>query len=146
MMVQLVEYAPTGDHVIVGVHSQLLEKYGWTVHRGNLPAAYLTGYLLGRLAQKKKIDGAVLDIGVQHAVKGGRIYACVKGVIDAGVSIPVGGEEIFPSLERIRGDHIGSASQKSVKGMFQTYAKKNVDPTQMGKLFEQVKSMIGDKK
>lgn len=37
ILAQLVEYDPKGDRVIFTIHSNVLKKYGWKGHRGNLP-------------------------------------------------------------------------------------------------------------
>jgi len=42
---------------------------------------------------------------VFNNTKGSRIFACLKGVVDAGISIPFS-EDILPSKERISGQHI----------------------------------------
>ena len=47
IMVSLVEYDEKGDKVIISVNSGSLQKLGWKADKGNIPAAYLTGFLLG---------------------------------------------------------------------------------------------------
>ena len=68
----------------------------------NLPSAYLTGFLAGLRAKSKGIDNAVLDIGLNPPVKGSKVYAALKGVVDAGLDVPVD-PETFPAEERING-------------------------------------------
>lgn len=122
MVVQIVKYNADGDNVIVSVNSSQLKKHGWNHATGNLPAAYLTGILAGKLAIDKKIKNAIVDLGLQTPIKGSRLYASVKGAIDAGLEIPCG-EEVFPSEERLTGKHItdfGKTSKqfkKSPEGM-----------------------------
>lgn len=140
---QLVVYGPQGDRVVVGTNSCALDKYGWSVHKGNLPAAYLTGYLLGKLAMKNDIHEAILDTGLQTPIKGSRIYACVKGIVDAGVAVPVA-REVLPSDERASGAHISLYSQKN-KEQFHDYTKKGVDPIKIVLLFSRVKAAIEEK-
>src|SRR3989344_6410882 len=61
---QLIQYTPTGDKVLAASTTQELEKkYGWKAAKRNTPAAYLTGYLLGKKAQKQNIKKAVADTG-----------------------------------------------------------------------------------
>ncbi len=127
MVVQFVEFKSEGDKVLVGGHSRALQKYGWNFGAGNLPAAYLTGYLIGKLALKKGIKEAVLDTGVRMPTRGGRIYACVKGILDAGVNVSID-KSVLPSEERIKGEHIAKYS-KGKEGIVE--------------LFEKVKSSIG---
>ncbi len=105
MVVQLVNYHADGDSVIISVNSSQLKKHGWNHATGNLPAAYLTGFLAGKLAIDKKIKSAIVDLGLQTPIKGSRLYASVKGAIDAGLDIPCR-EEVFPKEERLTGKHI----------------------------------------
>ena len=50
---QLIEFHPSGDKVIVAANSIELEKLGWNYGKGNIPAAYLTGLLIGTKAKNK---------------------------------------------------------------------------------------------
>ncbi|EDY35873.1 hypothetical protein ABOONEI_1072, partial [Aciduliprofundum boonei T469] len=88
-----------------------LKKYGWKGSFKNTPAAYLTGYLAGKLALKKGIEEAVLDIGLQSPVKGSRVFAALKGMVDAGLYVPHS-EEVYPSEDRIKGEHISEEIAK----------------------------------
>jgi large subunit ribosomal protein L18 len=97
----------------------MLRKFGWTGHCGNVPAAYLTGFLAGLKALKLGIKSAVLDIGLQTSTKGNALYAAAKGGIDAGLEIPVG-SEVMPSENRIMGEHIS----EKVKANFQEVKSK----------------------
>jgi large subunit ribosomal protein L18 len=85
---QLVEYQPAGDKTLFSADSRELAKLGWKGGTGNIPAAYLTGLLCGVRA-KKKVREAILDLGLTRSTKGNRTYAAVKGVVDAGISIPI---------------------------------------------------------
>lgn len=111
---QIVEYHAKGDKTLVGVTSKALKKFGWKFACDNTPAAYLTGLLLGKKALEKGLKEAVLDIGLYHSTKGGRMYAFAKGVLDAGLSIAVD-EKMFPSDDRIKGKHISDEIEKSVE-------------------------------
>jgi large subunit ribosomal protein L18 len=137
---QLVTFAPAGDLVEVGVNSSALAKHGWNVHKGNIPAAYLTGFLLGKLAASKGIKEAILDTGLYTPIKGGRIYACVKGIVDAGVAVPVD-EVVLPSDERVKGSHIADYASK-VGATFTDYKKNGVDPASLPALFDKVKASL----
>lgn len=114
MRVQFIKWTGEGDHTIVQAFSKELVKYGWDHYCGNVPAAYLTGLLAGLKAKKAGIKEGVLDIGLQTSTKGGRIYAALKGVLDAGIHVPHS-EEILPSEERIYGKHISEDMEKKVK-------------------------------
>jgi len=131
--VQIIKYEPKGDKTIVSATTQELEKMGWKYSTSNIPAAYLVGLLIGKRAKKKKLKSLVLDIGLQRSVKGSRIYATVKGAIDAGLEIPCS-EEVFPSEERLRGEHIVKFS-KEVGDVHKIQFSK-VKPDNMVKDFE----------
>jgi large subunit ribosomal protein L18 len=106
---------PKGDRIIVSAEGFELGKYGWKGSFSNTPAAYLTGFLAGRRAVKAGIERAILDIGLQTPAKGSKVFASLKGLLDAGIDIPHSEEE-FPSDERIRGDHI----KESIKNQFES--------------------------
>lgn len=104
---QLVSFEVQGDRVLAAVDSFSLRKLGWSHSNFNLASAYLTGLLLGKKALAQGCTEAVVDTGFRHPAKKGRIYAVVKGVIDAGIKVPHG-EDIFPPLERLQGKHLKS--------------------------------------
>lgn len=102
--VQFIEYDAKGDKTLVTAFSTELKKFGWT-RTGNVPGAYLTGLLAGKKAKGKKIEEAILDLGLQTSTKGSRIYAALKGVLDAGIKVPHS-KEILPNEDRTKGVHI----------------------------------------
>jgi large subunit ribosomal protein L18 len=108
--VQFVDYFTDGDKTLAGATSAELKKYGWT-STGNVPAAYLTGLLAGKKAKAKNVNEAVLDLGIQIKTKGSRLYAALKGVIDAGINVPHS-PEILPSEDRLSGKHIKGMDAK----------------------------------
>lgn len=103
--VQFALYQPNGDKIVASAISKDLKKYGWQHSCSNTPAAYLTGLLAGKRALVKGIEEGVLDIGLHTPRKGAKVFAALKGVVDAGVDVPYG-EEILPSEDRIYGKHI----------------------------------------
>ncbi len=107
-LVQIVEAESGGDRVLASARSLDLKEHGWSVGTGNVPAAYLTGYLAGKRAIAKGITAAVLDIGLQEPTRGGRVFAALQGLLDAGLRVPHS-KEILPVKARIRGEHIGDA-------------------------------------
>ena len=125
--VQIIEFEKNGDKTLVAASSEELKKMGWKFACDNLPAAYLTGLLIGKKVVKAGIKDVILDAGLYSSTKGNRIYAVVKGVVDAGVTIPVG-EEILPNEERIKGFHIAK------------YLDKFAD---LPKEFEKIKQKVG---
>ncbi len=143
----IVEFNEKGDRVIASANSRALEKYGWKADKGNVPSAYLTGFLLGKKAKEKKIGEAVLDIGLGSSVKGSRIYAAVAGIVDSGIKVPHG-ENILPAKDRINGTHIAKYAEiiKKDKERFERqfggYLKNNIDPLNLPKHFEEIKSKL----
>jgi large subunit ribosomal protein L18 len=113
ILIQIVVFGEKGDAVLASAHTRELRKLGWNFTGGNLPSAYLTGLLIGKKAKAKKCTEAIVDLGMQSPIKGTRLFAAIKGAIDAGMHIPHTPEN-FPSMERIRGDHI-SAFEKDTK-------------------------------
>ncbi|HIH36981.1 MAG TPA: 50S ribosomal protein L18 [Methanocellales archaeon] len=99
IVVQLVYLGEQGDVTRLSVISSELKKFGLN-KTGNTSAAYLTGLLFG-LRAKKIANEAVLDIGLQTSSPGSKIYAALKGITDAGMSIPHD-PVMFPSEERIK--------------------------------------------
>lgn len=102
VIVQFVEWAESGDRVRATAHARELAKMGWNNSAKNTPAAYLTGLLAGQRAAQAGIGEAVLDMGRRTPVPGGRVFAVLKGVLDAGVEVPHG-EGVFPEEERLTG-------------------------------------------
>ena len=107
IIAHVVEFDAYGDKTIVGVNSFTLKKNGWNYSCKNIPAAYLTGLLLGKKALGKGCKEAILDVGFKTPKHKGRVYAFLKGVLDGGLNIPHKEEDIFPEENRIHGEHIG---------------------------------------
>ncbi|MEM2956091.1 MAG: 50S ribosomal protein L18 [Candidatus Pacearchaeota archaeon] len=103
IIIQLIESEEAQDRIICSTNSKELLKYGLqpTFSIKNLSAAYLTGYLCALKALKKGVKEAILDIGLNKSTKGSKIYASVKGAIDAGLNIKCA-EKMFPEEERIK--------------------------------------------
>ena len=147
MCAKIIDYNPKGDIVLVSASASKLKEHGWKYNTGNLPAAYLTGLLLGTEAAKKDIREVILDIGLHSSVKGSRIFACLKGVVDAGIKVPHS-KDVLPDDSRIKGEHIAKyASQlkkdkESYEKRFSNYVKSNADPEQLVSNFEEVKNKL----
>jgi len=105
IIVQLVTAEIDGDRTLVAAYSSELEKYGYNGSNSNIPAAYLTGMLFAVRAQKEGYSHAVLDIGLNRATRGARVFAALKGAVEAGLDLPHG-EEILPDDDRAKGVHI----------------------------------------
>jgi len=151
IIAQIIDFKTKGDVILINVDSPTLKKYNWNFSFKNIPAAYLTGYLLGKKALQKNIKEAVLDLGFKSPIFGNKIYACLKGVLDAGLNIPHS-EEIFPSPERISGKHIQdyAAQIKENKELFEKifakYLKNNLDPVKIVETFQNTKQKIEQEK
>ncbi|MFH1771050.1 MAG: 50S ribosomal protein L18 [archaeon] len=111
IVIQMVDYEPAGDKVLLSTTSKELVKLGWKHSCKNIPACYLTGLVVGKKASGKKIKEGILDLGLQTPKKGSRLYAALKGVIDSGISIP-SSDDIFPSNDRLNGKHISDKVSK----------------------------------
>jgi large subunit ribosomal protein L18 len=112
IIVQLVTAEMDGDRTLVAANSAELEKYGYNGSTASTPAAYLTGMLFAVKAKKAKHERAILDIGLNRATPGARVFAALKGAVDAGLLVPHG-EEILPSDERVKGAHIAAYNKNA---------------------------------
>ncbi len=146
----IVEYSSKGDLVRVAAHSAQLKKFGWQYGTGNLPAAYLVGFALGKKAKKAKLENVIFDIGLNKSIKGARVYALLAGALDAGLNIPHN-KEILPGKDRVNGKHIADYAAKlkgtgdAYKKQFSFYLKENKDPANIVKNFEDTKKNIEGK-
>lgn len=106
IIVQLCEFDQSGDRVIASACGfELKKKFGFQGSTDTTPASYLVGYLAGKKAIKNNVSQAVLDIGFHSPVKGARVFAALKGLLDAGIEIPHQ-EEKFPDKSRLHGKHL----------------------------------------
>ena len=147
MSLQLAVFDIKGDKIVAAAHSSELEQFGWKTNKGNIPAAYLTGILLGTKATKKDIKNAILDIGLQASVKGSRVYAAVKGCLEAGLEIPVA-PEILPDEARLQGKHITAYSKHAgIKPVnaFSQYGENSVKLENVPALVNEIKNQIKKK-
>ncbi|RLE64829.1 MAG: 50S ribosomal protein L18 [Thermoprotei archaeon] len=146
---QIAEAEPQGDLILVSTHSrELVRDYGWKGYTCNTPAAYLLGLIIGYKALKRDIREAILDIGLHRSTKGNVVYAVVKGAIDAGLKIPVG-EDMLPSENRIKGEHIAEYAKilkeenpEQYQRQFSSYLKRKLPPESIPEHFENVKESI----
>lgn len=114
---QLVSWAADGDLVAVSMTgSDLVKKYGWPEGRSlkSVPASYLVGFAMGKAAVASGADEAVLDIGLAANSRGGRVYAALKGMSDAGLEIPHN-EDVYPEEDRLNGAHIDDKMAKDIE-------------------------------
>lgn len=107
--IQFIEYKETGDNIIAAASSsELVNKYKWKYSTSTTPAAYLTGLLAGKKVIDKGVKECVVDIGQHPPVTGSKVFASIKGVVDAGVNCPHN-EEKIPSEDRIMGKDLDKA-------------------------------------
>lgn len=133
--IQFVDLEEKGDKVLVSANSyELSKKYGWKFSCGNIPAAYLTGYIGGMKAKSKNIKEAILDIGLQST--GERLYAALKGVLDAGIKVPHS-PEILPDESKIYGMHIIEYAKKAKDKQFS-----KIKPDNFKNAMEDIKKKI----
>lgn len=105
VIAQIVEYHPEGDNTIASAVSQDLRDYGYEGNLSNTPAAYLTGILIGKRALDEGIQKAMLDIGLHTPKENSRVFAVLKGALEAGLEVPHS-EEVLPEDERTEGESI----------------------------------------
>ena len=106
VIAQIIEFTPKGDKVLVGMDSSALKGKGWSASFKNTSAAYLFGLLFGSAAVKAGVEQVILDTGRKAVLHQGKVFAFLKGVLDAGLDVPHGGEDVFPSEERIQGQYL----------------------------------------
>ena len=148
IIVQIVKAEVAGDKVVASAHSRELAKtYGWQGNCRNVPAAYLTGLLCGFKATVYGVKKAVLDIGLHSPSRGARVFAALKGVLDAGVTVPHS-ENMLPDETRISGKHIadyGSQLSSNTEIYQQKFSKslsRGLRPEQLSEHFSLTKDKI----
>jgi len=149
VIVQVVKPEVKGDQVLAqATGRELRTKFGWPASGKNTPAAYLVSYLAGLRALKAGVKEAILYIGLHRAVKGARVFAALKGALDAGLEIPHS-PEVLPSEERIKGLHIAKYAKTlkdtdpaAFERQFSAYLKVGFDPERIAEVFEEVKKRI----
>ena len=114
---QLVTTGPSGDETEASAQSGDLEAYGWEAPTGNLPSAYLTGFLAGSRALDAGITEAVVDIGLNSPTPGSKVFAVQEGAIDAGLDVPHN-ESVFADWDRTRGAHIAEYAEQLDESLY----------------------------
>ena len=138
--VQIVDYAPEGDITIASAVGKQLSDYGYLGNTSNITGVYLTGYLCAKRALSKGIEYAILDIGLKSPIKGSKVFAALKGAVDAGLEVPHG-DFIFPEDERIRGEHIvnyaESLDDEELAKKFSKYLERGLQPADLPENFDE---------
>jgi len=146
--VQVMGVSTVGDYVIAQAHTKQLQKMGWKGGTSNLPAAYLTGLLCAKRALGKGITECVPDIDRYTPTKGAKVFAAIKGALDAGLVIPCD-REVLPDDGRIAGEHIAEYARKLKEEdpelyarRFSQYLARGLPPEDLPKHFNAVKEKI----
>ena len=137
---QLIVADSGGDTTVTSAVSGELEEFGWEAPTGNLPAAYLTGYLAGKRAVEAGLEEAVLDIGLNTATPGNKVFAVQEGSIDAGLEIPHN-ESVFADWQRTRGTHIAEYAEDLDEDLYGG----DFDATELPAHFDEVRERLEDK-
>ncbi|MHA1647545.1 MAG: 50S ribosomal protein L18 [Promethearchaeota archaeon] len=151
IVTQVIESQLVGDHLLAQSYSkQLAKEFDWVFNSGNLPSAYLTGYLCGLRAKKAGISDAILDVGI--LVHDNRVKAAFSGFIDSGIEVPHDEKWFSDQESRFNGEHIQSYAQllekdnpKKYKKQFSSTLKKKGDPTKLVELWEKTKAEMEKK-
>jgi len=120
----LVDYTNDGDKVSISIDGKtLVHKFGWPLDasRKSIPASYIAGFAMAKAAMAAGHDEAILDIGLAASTPGNRVFAAMKGMVDAGLEIPHN-EDVLPSDDRISGAHIDDSVAAAVES-----AKKSIE-------------------
>lgn len=141
---QVMQYNPKGDITIASADSLELQRMGWK-GGANTSAAYLVGYLCAKKALKAGVKEAVLDIGLHTPTKGSRMFAALKGALDAGLNIPHD-PEVLPSEDRIQGKHVEEYAKTLppaiLEKRFSGLLRRGLDPREFSKHFEEFKAKL----
>lgn len=145
---QVMRATPAGDTTMASAHSKQLEKFGWKCHTSNLPTAYLVGLLCGYRALEANVKDCILDIGMHEPVPRTKVFAVLKGALDAGLNIPHE-DEILPDDDRINGKHISQYAVKlkekdpnAYQSRFSGYLARGLPPEHIPEHFNEVKQAI----
>ena len=130
---QLITPGPDGDETHAAASSEDLAEYGWEAPTGNLPSAYLTGFLAGTRAVEAGLEEAVLDIGLNTATPGNKVFAVQEGAIDAGLEIPHN-DDVLADWSRNRGEHIAEYAEQLDEPLYSG----DFDATKLPEHFDEV--------
>ncbi len=145
IITQVMKYSERGDIVIAACDSRDLQDFGWKGGTANMPAAYLTGLLCGRMSVEQGIKECIFDVGLVKPLARSNIFAVLKGAIDGGLEMPHS-EKSLPSEDRLKGVHIanyaGVLKTDKKQPIFSEYKKRGIDPKDVPKQFDVVKNNI----
>ena len=109
IIAQYITSSAAQDKIEMGINSKKLLNHGWPKNFAgslkSIPAAYLTGYLFGKTLQKEKKEAPIVDFGMAQTLHKTKLFAFLKGAIDAGIEIKCK-KEAFPEEEKIQGKNL----------------------------------------
>ena len=108
VIVHFVNFDESGDRTVCLANSKSLAKFNWKPRR-NLPTAYLTGLLAGKEALRRGVRDAILDTGLTTSSRSSLVFGALRGVLDAGVSVPHG--ENLVDDGRLKGSHMDALAK-----------------------------------
>ena len=115
ILLQLIESKQAQDKIVVTTNSKELLKKGLDENYAgslkSIPAAYITGILMANKLDKK--NEYIIDWGMAIEKKHGKICAAIKGLIDGGANVRAS-EKIFPSEERLNGEHLKKQAKEAL--------------------------------
>ena len=135
---QVVNLAEGGDKVVLSMTSKKLKELGWNHSFKNIPAAYLAGLMLGKMALANGVGEVIPDIGFHSVTKGGKIFAAIKGAKDAGLNVQVS-DDVVPSSDAITGSKIATYAKAAKPVQFASAGAAAVKITED---FEKTKAAI----
>jgi len=145
---QVARPAEGGDEILASAFSKELKEWDYKGAGSNTPAAYLTGFVCGYRAKEEGIEECVLDIDRFVPTPESKIFAVLKGALDAGLYVPHD-ESVLPSEERCRGEHIAnygeilkSEDENQYESHFSNYLEEDLPPEDLPEHFKQVKEAI----
>lgn len=148
LSIQVIKAEVKGDKVIASADSaELSRQFGWLGDTGNISAAYLTGLLCGFKSLANGVNEAVLDIGLHYPSKSSRVFAALKGALDAGLRIPFDKEKL-PDDKTVMGAHIAeyakrlSSNPEAYQKQFNAQLTRGLKPEEINSHFVSVKEKI----
>lgn len=144
--IQILRATKRGDETLISAHSKELLKHEWKGSRKSIPACYLLGLLAGKKALEKNVKECILYAG--DRIFSPRIAASVKGLLDAGMNIPVE-EETLPEEDKLSGKRIADYAKelkendsKLYKSRFSALVKDGFLPENYTEYVAKIKSSI----
>lgn len=148
LSIQIIKAEVKGDRVIARADSaELSRQYGWLGDTGNISAAYLTGLICGFRSVASGVSQAILDIGLHYPSKSSRVFAALKGALDAGLKIPFDKEKL-PDDKTVTGSHIAeyakrlSSNPEAYQKQFSAQLARGLKPEEINSHFASVKEKI----